>query len=202
MMNPSDVHLPNVSPQYQSPHRPPHRPISASGKGHWDNAHRDSVPQDGIPPSSPQDGVHSPSSSQNSRRRDHRHRDSQRPGMARPRYWLAGSSIMAGLLLMVDVGGVKQPAAEQSVCQPAVQSEAFLSRDALAKLLSIPERDSKVAVKQALGEPYCVLSPMEVRAGVQADREVYPLAFDENAWVVVLYEGEEYAGYDFKFTHN
>ena len=103
---------------------------------------------------------------------------------------------------MVDVGSVTQPAADSPLCPPTVQSDSFLSRDTLAKLLSIPERDSKASVRQTLGEPYCTLSPLEVRAGVQADREVYPLAFDDNAWVVVLYEGEEYAGYDFKFAND
>ncbi|MGF1514009.1 MAG: hypothetical protein ACFB5Z_09990 [Elainellaceae cyanobacterium] len=104
-----------------------------------------------------------------------------------------------GLMLMVDIGSIRRPAAESSICQ-TVQAEEFLSREGLTSLMAIPERDSKAAVKQVLGEPYCQLSPIEVRAGVQAEREAYPLAFDPDAWVIVLYEGEEYAGYDFKFS--
>ncbi|WP_179228673.1 hypothetical protein [Leptolyngbya ohadii] len=31
-----------------------------------------------------------------------------------------------------------------------------------------------------------------------SERAVYPLAFDRQTWLVVLYEGEEYAGYQFR----
>ena len=41
----------------------------------------------------------------------------------------------------------------------------------------------------------------EVRAGVSAERAAYPLAFDPNTWLVVLYEDEEYVGYGFKLQH-
>lgn len=196
MTKPSGVHLPNISRHYQHPYNPPRESAQASqassGDSAQDNVYRDNVRQDNVR----QDNADPRGSRQ----------DSRRSGMARPRYLLAGSSIAAGLLLMVDVGSVKQPAekqaVEQAVCQSIVQSEAFLSRDALAQLLSIPERESKAVVKQVLGEPHCTLSPLEIRAGVQAEREVYPLTFDEKAWVIVLYEGDEYAGYDFKFAND
>jgi len=51
-----------------------------------------------------------------------------------------------------------------------------------------------------IAEPYCTLSPVEVREGVTAQREAYPLEFNPETWFVVLYEGEEYAGFDFSFS--
>ncbi|MEO0409725.1 MAG: hypothetical protein AAF289_20480 [Cyanobacteria bacterium P01_A01_bin.135] len=124
-----------------------------------------------------------------------------RRGVSRPRYWLAGSSLLAGLLLMVDVNPSAPDASQTLTCQSEVQAEAALSRETLAELIAIPERQPKAAVNQVVGQPYCSLSPMEVRAGVQAERVVYPLNFETDAWVVLLYEGEEYAGYDFKFPN-
>ncbi|WP_430686000.1 hypothetical protein [Leptolyngbya sp. AN02str] len=87
------------------------------------------------------------------------------------------------------------------VCQEVIQSQAVLSRDQLARLLAIPERDRKENVRAIMSEPYCQLPSVEVRQGVVAEREAYPLAFDPQTWFVVLYEGEEYAGYSFVFKH-
>ncbi|MEB3290383.1 MAG: hypothetical protein VKI82_10740 [Leptolyngbya sp.] len=83
-------------------------------------------------------------------------------------------------------------------CEAIISRDARLSRDQLAKLLAIPERDSKENVRQVVAEPYCRLPQMQVRAGVNAEREVYPLAFDPNTHLILLYEGEEYAGYRFR----
>lgn len=85
------------------------------------------------------------------------------------------------------------------VCQQRVASQAVLSRGELSKLLAVPERSSKEAVQQIIDAPYCMLSPIEVREGVSAEREAYPLEFDPQTWFVVLYEEGEYAGYDFSF---
>jgi len=74
-----------------------------------------------------------------------------------------------------------------------------LSREELAVLLQVPERSQKAEVRSLVQHPYCVLSPLEVRAGVKADREAYPLEFDPDVWLIVLYEQGEYAGYDFVF---
>lgn len=110
--------------------------------------------------------------------------------------FLAGSSMVAAGLLFVDLRGV-EPTASKSPCQQVIQARSVLSRDQLAKLLNVRERSSKSAVQAIVREPYCKLAPIEIRAGVTADREAYPLAFDPHTWLVVLYEGDEYAGYDF-----
>lgn len=92
-----------------------------------------------------------------------------------------------------------QVPAKADVCQQEVQPESVLSRPELTELLSVPERSAKEAVRQVIAEPYCRMAPVEVREGVTAEREAYPLAFDPQTWLVVLYEGDEYAGYDFSF---
>lgn len=124
-----------------------------------------------------------------------------RKGVSRPRYWLAGTSLLAGLLIMADVNPVKPSASDRFACQSDIQTKAALSRETLAQLLTIPERQPKAAVQQTVGTPYCSLLPVEVRAGVPAERAIYPLDFEPDAWVVLLYEGDEYAGYDFKFPN-
>ncbi|MBE9077249.1 hypothetical protein IQ241_08065 [Romeria aff. gracilis LEGE 07310] len=90
-------------------------------------------------------------------------------------------------------------AGDTGLCQEVIQSGAELSRDQLSRLLAIPERSSKQAVRRIVLEPYCLLQPISVREGAESEREAYPLAFDPSTWFVVLYEGDEYAGYDFNF---
>ncbi|MBD0334393.1 MAG: hypothetical protein ICV62_02790 [Cyanobacteria bacterium Co-bin13] len=92
-----------------------------------------------------------------------------------------------------------QAPAKADVCQQEVQAQSVLSRTELTELLSVPERSAKEAVRQVIAEPFCLMSPVEVREGAAAEREAYPLEFDPQTWLVILYEGNEYAGYDFSF---
>ncbi len=85
-----------------------------------------------------------------------------------------------------------------SGCETAIAKSATLSREQLLALLAIPERESKAKVRQIVKEPYCQLSKIEIRAGVAAEREAYPLEFDPKTTLVLLYENDEYAGYRFK----
>lgn len=84
-------------------------------------------------------------------------------------------------------------------CQAIVHSDARVSREQLAQLLAIPERQAKSAVQKVLAQPYCRLPPLQLRANVVAERESYPLAFDPTTHLVILYENDEYAGYRFRF---
>jgi hypothetical protein len=86
-------------------------------------------------------------------------------------------------------------------CQGEVNEGVVISREQLAQFLAISERDTKAKVEQVLQAPYCQLPSLEIRAGAASERAVYPLAFDPQTWLVVLYEGEEYAGYQFRFQH-
>lgn len=115
---------------------------------------------------------------------------------------LVGGMVIAMVGLLVDLRGMVSPAASGShheACQGTVNQQAALSREQLAQLLTVPERDSRDRITQIAGAPYCQLQNIQVRAGVAAERQVYPLAFDPQTRLVILYEGNEYAGYRFSF---
>ena len=129
---------------------------------------------------------------------------------------LAGGLIFALVMIFLDVHGGMQnllnnPSALMrsplqnkglgklsNACTTDIADTARLSREQLLKLLAVPERDTKARVREITQEPYCQLSSLEIRAGVNAVREAYPLAFDPNTALVILYENDEYAGYRFK----
>lgn len=122
-----------------------------------------------------------------------------------PKPLIAASLTVLLAALIFDFDSLKTflPAAN-TVSQPAncntvVSNEAKLSREQLAQLLTIPERDAKSRVRQVVSEPYCQLPTLKVRSGVDAEREAYPLAFDPGTTLVILYENDEYAGYRFSF---
>lgn len=117
------------------------------------------------------------------------------------KYLLAGGSMLALVGMLVDLRNMLQPPQLNSnaMCEEVVQSQSVLSRHELASLLKIPERDSKETVREIVNEPYCRLPSVEIRANVTAEREAYPLEFDPQTWFVILYEGDEYAGYSFVF---
>lgn len=127
----------------------------------------------------------------------------------------AGGLMLLMIGLLLDVQGLKSflsnpaalartplstPALENlsSSCTSDITESAQLSREQLLALLAVPERDSKSRIREIAQEPYCQLSTLSIRAGVEAEREAYPLAFDPNTTLVILYEGDEYAGYRFK----
>ncbi|NET30514.1 MAG: hypothetical protein F6K19_00680 [Cyanothece sp. SIO1E1] len=116
---------------------------------------------------------------------------------------LASGLIFAFVALLFDFRStatlVKNARNDSENCQEVVKAGAALSREQLARLLTIPERDQKTKVREMLDEPYCRLPGLEVRAGVTAERESYPLAFDPQTKLVILYESDEYAGYRFSY---
>ncbi len=117
--------------------------------------------------------------------------------------WLGSSFLALGLFLSNGLGrwgsGLIAKSFRQDLCQGMVQASVSLSREQLTELLTIPERSPKATIRQQAPAPYCTLTDLEVRAGVTAQREAYPLAFDPDTWLVMLYEGDEYAGYAFRF---
>jgi hypothetical protein len=115
---------------------------------------------------------------------------------------LAGGILFAFVSLLMDMRGssISTPISNHhEACQGTVNQQVVISREQLAQLLTVPERDSKTRVRDMLDEPYCQLPNLKVRAGVVAERDVYPLAFDPQTRLVILYEGDEYAGYRFSF---
>ncbi|MEM1280749.1 MAG: hypothetical protein AAGG53_12195 [Cyanobacteria bacterium P01_H01_bin.152] len=121
-------------------------------------------------------------------------------------YLLAGGSMLALAALVVGpkpmMNRSVDSATDRVVCQETVQAKSVLSRAELSELLAISERAPKADVQAVIEEPYCTLPPVEVREGVTAQRVAYPLEFNPETWFVVLYEGDEYAGFDFSFSRN
>jgi hypothetical protein len=120
---------------------------------------------------------------------------------------VAGGLMFALVGLLFDMQGFKTflskptETANRTIeqCQSIKQADTKLSRQQLAQLLAIPERDSKTKVRQIVDEPYCLLPSLQIRSGVAAEREAYPLEFDPTTTLVILYENDEYAGYRFSF---
>lgn len=117
--------------------------------------------------------------------------------------WLGGWLLALGLFLSDGLGrwgqGLIAKSFQQDLCQRMVQPSVSLSRQQLTQILTVAERSPKAAIRDQAPAPYCTLADLQVRAGVVAQREAYPLAFDPDTWLVLLYEGEEYAGYAFRF---
>lgn len=119
---------------------------------------------------------------------------------SRSRQLLAGGSILLALGLFSEWQGWPAWQSHKSFgesCQAIVQSQTTLSRQQLAKLLTVPEGGKKTQIREIVKEPYCQLADLQVRAGATAQREAYPLEFEPQTWLVLLYEGEQYAGYRF-----
>ena len=122
-----------------------------------------------------------------------------------PKPFIAGALMFGLLWVLFDFQGMKALVNQSHTmvtsdrCENIVQSDAKLSREQLASLLTIPERDTKDRVRQVVEKPYCKLPELNVRSGVMAEREAYPLAFDPKTQLVILYENDEYAGYRFSF---
>jgi hypothetical protein len=113
---------------------------------------------------------------------------------------MAGGSVFLAVWLLLEQHGFSlfTGKKESTVpCQEVVRSEAILSQKQLAQLLTIPEGDKKQRIQEIIKEPYCKLQSLQIRAGTTAQRDAYPLEFDQNTWLVILYEGEQYTGYRF-----
>jgi hypothetical protein len=111
---------------------------------------------------------------------------------------LAGGLLATLFGLMTEAQIRRTPKASidvSSECASDAQSHVVLTEEHLASVLAVSERESKDKIRAILEEPYCTLPTVEIRAGVNAEREVYPLAFNDHAWLILLFEGDEYAGY-------
>jgi hypothetical protein len=119
-------------------------------------------------------------------------------------YLLAASGLFAAFALLL-----KLPSGMQSqqyiskprpdlTCQEIVQPKAMLSHEQLAKLLSVPEHSQRREVQEIVKQPYCRLPSLSIRSGAKTERDAYPLAFDPQTNLVILYEGKTYVGYGFQ----
>ena len=117
-----------------------------------------------------------------------------------PKQLLAGAAALLALGLFVDLRtfpswGTK-PGAD--LCPSSASSQGKLTEQQVAKLLTVAEGDQRTRIRDIAREPACKLPSLQVRAGSIADREVYGLKFDPQTSIVVLYEGDQYAGYKFR----
>ncbi|MBE9155477.1 hypothetical protein IQ265_01270 [Nodosilinea sp. LEGE 06152] len=114
---------------------------------------------------------------------------------------VAGGSVLAlaALLISPNINQEQAPEAEAFTCIRQEQPKSLVSRDQVKKLLETDLQAPKATVQEFLNAPYCVLSPGKTEAGLPAEREAYPLEFDPQTWLVVLYDGDRYVGYDFRF---
>ncbi len=111
-------------------------------------------------------------------------------------FLLAAASLM--LFSLPNQTARVRPVNPALFCEEMVLPKAQLSGEQLAKLLTVPEPAARTKVQEILKQPYCRLPSLSVRVGAITDRDAYPLAFDPQTWLVVLYEGENYVGYGFK----
>ena len=114
---------------------------------------------------------------------------------------LIGSAISAVISLILTQPKVLPSNSEldpNQFCQQIVQPKAGLTRQQLSKLMTVPERSERSQVQNLLNDPYCVMPSLSIRAGATTERDAYPLVFDGQTWLVVLYEGGTYVGYGFK----
>ena len=127
---------------------------------------------------------------------------SETPAKPQPRQVLmAGGSMLAlaALLITPNLKADQANQAEPFTCIRQEQPQALISRGQVKKLLETELHASKTTVREFLNVPYCVLSPGKTEGGLPAEREAYPLEFDPQTWLVVLYDGDRYVGYDFRF---
>lgn len=117
-----------------------------------------------------------------------------------PKHLMAFGAMLVAFAVLTDLPGLSFLSKKElgDSCKAVVQPNAEISREQLAKLMTVPEGAPKANVQAILKEPYCKLPKVEIRAGAPSERDAYPLAFDQPTQLVVLYEGEQYAGYRFK----
>ncbi|MCS6812953.1 MAG: hypothetical protein NZ772_05185 [Cyanobacteria bacterium] len=104
-------------------------------------------------------------------------------------------AVLATLAMLADMSRAPSPRRTMVACSDVIKPESTISKQQFAQFLTIPERYQKQQVRLVVRDPYCRLPSLEVRSGVTAEREAYPFAFDSSKQLVILYEGDEYAGY-------
>ncbi len=120
--------------------------------------------------------------------------------------WLAaGIAGILALISFIQAMGLPSFGSRDSDlnCNGTVRAQAVLTETQIAKLLSLKKGEAKDTVRSLLKDPYCTLPKSEIRAGAPADREAYLVQaddfvqFDPKTRLVILYEGDQYAGFRF-----
>ncbi len=113
----------------------------------------------------------------------------------KPEVLLISSALLAVAGLTLTQQDIAPPTTgpdPSQFCQEMVQPKAVMSRDQLAQLLAVPERGDRTKVQSIVKQPYCRMANLSIRAGTVTERVAYPLDFDPQTWLVILYEGKSY----------
>lgn len=120
-------------------------------------------------------------------------------------YSLQGLAAMGTFLLVGAVlrnpplRDVLRSSTQELRCSQPGQADKDVSRDQIAKLANLQSQQTRADVQALLGEPYCYVSSVKLPGGEDATGDVYPLAFDPQTWIVMLYSQDMYIGYQFEF---
>lgn len=86
---------------------------------------------------------------------------------------------------------------EQPSCTQTLNPGTRISRPSLAWLVSIPVGSAQAQITERLGTPYCLL---EGSGGLT--QFAYPCEWEPFTWLVINFQNEQYAGYEFSFEHS
>lgn len=120
------------------------------------------------------------------------------------------SALMLSALLLTTIGFagwrswrgdfVPAPTSVSTKSTPCLQVEnstAKISRSTLAWLIDVPVGSDGQAVMKRLNTPYCFLSNTTTLT-----KAAYPCEWDPATWIIVTFQNQQYAGYDFSFNHS
>jgi hypothetical protein len=89
-------------------------------------------------------------------------------------------------------------ARRQGLCMAMVNPHARISRANFSWLLKISQgSDRHAVIEPRLGSPYCYLATRRIQEAV-----AYPAAWDPSVWILVIYQGDRYQGYDISYNNN
>ena len=86
---------------------------------------------------------------------------------------------------------------EQTLCTQMLNPGTRISRPSLAWLIGLPVGSAQAQVTGRLGTPYCLL---EGSGGLT--QFAYPCEWEPSTWLVITFQDEQYAGYEFSFEHS
>ncbi|NDJ19032.1 hypothetical protein [Myxacorys almedinensis] len=125
-------------------------------------------------------------------------------GRLTPKQLLAGGAALLAIALLLESRSLPSFGTKAGeVCQTVANGDRKLTRTQIAKLLSIEQGAAKGKVRDLLKEPYCTLPDAQIRSDTPAERDVYLVEADDfvqfqpKTQLVVLYEGDQYAGFRF-----
>jgi hypothetical protein len=122
-----------------------------------------------------------------------------------PRKILATATLFAIVAVVFEqfnrdsslLSAIATPLHQPVTCAKVIDAKSRLKRETLAQALTIHQGKSHTAIRNVLPKPYCTLNTVAVRSGATTEREAYPLEFKPDTWLVVMYEGDTYEGFDF-----